>query len=282
MGTWGIGLYSNDEALDIRDSMREMASYGWKTEDMIRQIIQEYELEKIDSTTSNMWLAFADTAWRQGRMTETLKETAISIIDQGIDMENWQDVSPSDQRKRMLTLEKLKDRLQTPQRSKPVKYAKMRIYDFPWKAGEVYAFPSDEDGLYHAVLVIDNELWKPNQYVPDAERVNIIDFVLLDWRGKIENLQNDLRGGVSVVLYRKVDRHGNVRLLGNYGIDPYENYIPILNTIYQYVFSMDAALCKKVKDDIHDTCGFSLESPFDCYEEFKNDPRYITKFYALE
>jgi hypothetical protein len=39
MGAWGIGLYSDDVAIDVRDIFKEMIGDGLETEDATNQLI---------------------------------------------------------------------------------------------------------------------------------------------------------------------------------------------------------------------------------------------------
>ena len=67
-----------------------------------------------------VWLALADTQSRLGRLSDRVKELALSAIGDGSDLAEWNDASLADRRKRQRALEKLMDRLngQQPPRRK--------------------------------------------------------------------------------------------------------------------------------------------------------------------
>ncbi len=99
MGTWGVGLYSDDTACDVRDTYRDAIAKGGKNSEVARQIIEQY----YDDETV-FWLALVDQQWKKGKVVERVKRKALKIIDSGDDLAIWQQDNPREVLKRRVVL----------------------------------------------------------------------------------------------------------------------------------------------------------------------------------
>ena len=135
MGTWGEGIYDDDEAQDARDAYREILSKGIDGEKATDRFLKEWKSPMKDSDDGPViWFAFADTQWRLGRLEDRVRDAAIRIIDSGSSLDRWREAGEKPLAKRQKVLLALKEKLLSPQPSpkkikveKPVK---------PLKAGK--------------------------------------------------------------------------------------------------------------------------------------------------
>lgn len=91
MGAWGIGLYQDDMALDIRDTVKDELRFGTPLNEIITQLKLNYDIDKYDNNDeeSVFWCALADTLWQLGRLDDKIKNKALSYIERGADIERW-------------------------------------------------------------------------------------------------------------------------------------------------------------------------------------------------
>ena len=174
MGAWGPGLYQNDVALDVKDTYEDLLQKGVLDEEITDRILEEYADSLIDADDEPViWFALADIQQRRGRLDETVKEKAISFIDAGADLPAWKNAPESLQRKRTEALNKLKSRLQSPQKPEK-KIHHPRLYTCQWRIGDVYAYPltsatAQEAGFYGDMLLFhkcDNTTEWPGNILP--------------------------------------------------------------------------------------------------------------------
>lgn len=74
MGSWGVGLYANDKAQDIRiDAKYYFWKYGEKALEKILELYYEADVEDTENDNVNVWVAIADFMWKNGILTEEVK-----------------------------------------------------------------------------------------------------------------------------------------------------------------------------------------------------------------
>jgi hypothetical protein len=139
MGTWGVGLYSDDDACDVRAGFREAIGDGLDAPAATDRLLHEWGSSTQDEViVSPFWLALADTQWKLGRLEERVRDKALALIDTGQDLARWAD-APRDRKKRAAILEGLKTQLLSPQ-SLPKRVPKRFQSECDWAVGEVIAF----------------------------------------------------------------------------------------------------------------------------------------------
>lgn len=91
MGAWGVRLYEDDIALDIKNRLDELQK-GKTVREITNELIDEYssELDDIDCAPA-FWFALADTQWELGRLLPEVKEQALAWLDKGGDLALWQE-----------------------------------------------------------------------------------------------------------------------------------------------------------------------------------------------
>lgn len=171
MGNWGVGIFQNDVADDIRYDYKAKLKLGKSDELALQEIIVENvhhindEEDKFD-----FWFGLSDLLFDLGRLTDDVRNKAIELIDGGGDLKRGYD--SSDLKKRRLVLEKLKGKLLSEQPSrKKIPVAKPFIC--PWKSNDVFLYQFNSDvyketeyyGKY--VIILVHEIVNHDAVVPN-------------------------------------------------------------------------------------------------------------------
>ena len=140
MGAWGTGLYQDDMALDIRDTVKDELKLGTPLNKIMTQLKVNYDIGEFENNDeeSIFWCVLADTLWELGRLDDETKNKALYWIERGGDIERWitEDSRLASTREKVFI--KLRKKLLSQQPSK--KYiAKQRFYECPWNIGDVFA-----------------------------------------------------------------------------------------------------------------------------------------------
>ena len=85
MGVFGVKIYEDDIALDVKEEYLEKLKKGIEDEIALKEIIKEYKdyISDIDDGPV-FWIALADTMWNEGRLTEEVKKEALNAIDKNL------------------------------------------------------------------------------------------------------------------------------------------------------------------------------------------------------
>lgn len=172
MGAWGTGVFSDDLAADLRADYRDAIMDGKPHADAVELLAEKYHQSIGDPEEAPVfWLALAATAWDLGRLDDQLRTTALTIIDDGRDLDRWE--GAKDRHARQTALSKLAEKLSRPQKP-PTKLKRKPRFVTDWKPDEVVGFQQRTGQwlLLHVVGVRSGELG-------DFPVVN-----LLDWSGK--------------------------------------------------------------------------------------------------
>ena len=145
MGAWGTSLYSNDSACDIRGDYVDKIKRGKSNEEATEELIHEYcdIIDCVDEAPL-FWFALADTQWNYGRLLQYVKEKALYFLSQENELERWREAGERKLLAWMHTLNKLKEKLNSPQ--PPLKkVSKYRLYKCGWQLGDVFAYQFSSD-----------------------------------------------------------------------------------------------------------------------------------------
>lgn len=131
MGTWGVALYDNDTAADVRgewvDKVRLGASGKAATDELIKAFGEDDPI---------FWVALADTQWTWGRLEPRVLKRARDAIAKGGDLELWTEAKDRAARQRMF--EKVAARLaKPPPKPKPVGASPDLA---AWKRGQLWSY----------------------------------------------------------------------------------------------------------------------------------------------
>jgi len=144
MSVWGVKLYQNETAEDVKLMYKEKLREGKTNEEATQELINEfgYATEDIDDAP-NFWFALADQQWKLGRLLTFVKEQALMWIENGADLQMWYSESEKLGNERKKVIEKLREELDMPQPPEK-KIHKKQQYICPWKDGDVLALPLNE------------------------------------------------------------------------------------------------------------------------------------------
>jgi hypothetical protein len=145
MGAWGPGLYQDDEAADLRNTislLSKMPADG----DRILEILLGNQAEPPEMDRDGgptFWLVVADQFERRGIRSDRARDRAMEAIDGGDDLRDLEarDMDAKDLRKRAKVLAELRARLTTPRPVKPRPSGKKKP-PMVVAPGEVWAFPT--------------------------------------------------------------------------------------------------------------------------------------------
>ena len=85
MGVWGTGIYSNDTAMDLRDTCQEIYPFcdAEKGLNIIETEYADFFKEDccIDGDYADFWYAFADWHWKHGIFSEKHRIKVLKLLE---------------------------------------------------------------------------------------------------------------------------------------------------------------------------------------------------------
>ncbi len=158
MGTWGTGISSNDDFMDVYGEIMDNFNKGISIKTVIQNIIKKYEdaFEDDENSLHNLYFAAAYAAWECGLYDNPLYQKVKEIIKSGSDIDCWRELGASEidlkKREKVLLsfLEKLSIPKENPKKPKPIKY-KPTLFE----KGDVLSIQLD-DGSYSGGVVLEN------------------------------------------------------------------------------------------------------------------------------
>ena len=139
MGTWGPGIFADDEAADLRGEYRNFLADAQSDAGATDAVARNYEasFDRLGDTTA-FWLALALIQWKLGRLDPRVKAAALRIIDDGIDLAKW-DNSPL-RRKRASALSKARATIIAPQPAARPMPKPLPVQLPGWESSEVIGY----------------------------------------------------------------------------------------------------------------------------------------------
>jgi hypothetical protein len=138
VGTWGVGIFSDDTALDVRNDWRDLLGEGLDAENATRRLLDEWGESANDPDEGPvLWLALAAAQMSTGRLTEEVRKHTLSLIDSGADLRRWE--GSSDLKRRQAVLQKLRSQILGPQKAQ-VKVARRRLAVPRFQIGDAFSF----------------------------------------------------------------------------------------------------------------------------------------------
>lgn len=139
MGAWSSSLYGNDTTLDVKDAYTSFLEKQLSNEEAYEKLLESMG-EMIGTDEEPLfWYALAETQWKCGRLTPEVKEKALGWIDKKGGIEPWLD-NDGKGTGWLKTLDKLREKLETPQRKEKRFRKKIFPYQNPWNINDVYAY----------------------------------------------------------------------------------------------------------------------------------------------
>ena len=155
MGVWGVGIYSNDTAQDVKELCNDVYSF-LSIEDANRVILEEFNeiasATVVDNDYVSFWYAWSDWLWTHGVLNEDIKKKALELLSTFDDTANWKEHSGQVDKKRKAVLLKLRKKLEMPQPSKRI--PKQKLAKPKHKIGDIIVFRS-----VLSAAMIEYDLW---------------------------------------------------------------------------------------------------------------------------
>jgi hypothetical protein len=139
VGNWGTGLYQNDAGLDVRDTYRDCKKLGFGGADLAEIVLDAVAATPGSEDGILARLALADLLWKDGLLTKDMQKAALRLIEDSALHMQWDDAKS--QRQQRAVLDKLAERLASPQTKKPGKTKPSYIEKCDFEIGEVLAYP---------------------------------------------------------------------------------------------------------------------------------------------
>lgn len=111
MGAWGVGIFSNDTALDVREDFRDFIAEGLSAQHATTRLQQEYGVEGADVDDNDFWLGLAAVQHKLGHVVDGAIERALAIIDSPEELERW---PIAERKRRTAALDRLREALTAP------------------------------------------------------------------------------------------------------------------------------------------------------------------------
>ncbi|MFN7883507.1 MAG: hypothetical protein ACK5PF_10920 [bacterium] len=167
MGTWGEGLYDDDEACDLRDSISLLSKMPINGDSILRLVLEQFERDdNLDADGSpSFWMVMADQFAKRGIECDFVMQLALAAIDTGADLADLEARGTELQvlKRRKKIHDKLKERIANP---KPPGFRK--VPKSPPKcvvaAGEIYSFPTMNGSGLNAWFAS----WEQAKFVPNG------------------------------------------------------------------------------------------------------------------
>lgn len=173
MGVFGTAIFDDDDAADIKVEYKYVLADEGSDAAATDAVVQDYgaDFNNLETTTA-FWLGLALTQWNMGRLDERVKQAALHIIDDGIDLKKWTD--EKDRNKRRKVLEQARKKLTSdPPAAKPIpKPLPVQLAEL--KPGEVIGVRAS-NGLLILLHVVDFSLW--SSFKVRAPRVSMLHWL---------------------------------------------------------------------------------------------------------
>lgn len=159
MGAWGTKIFQSDVALDVKEEYKGELLRG-NSDEAALQAVKESCLDFVSDMDDqyDFWFALASYSFDLGRLLPEVKEKAVSLIDEGGDLDRWEG---QEKAKRSAVLNELKAKLLSEQPPrKEFKPLKKRVS--PLEPNDVYYFQLSDDQLkrkyyynYYVIVLVD-------------------------------------------------------------------------------------------------------------------------------
>ena len=210
MGVFGVKIYEDDLALDVKGEYLDKLKKGIKDEVALKEIVEEYEdsINDIDDGPV-FWIALANTMWEVGRLTEKVKKEALKSIDKNLT--RWRnEVDKKEYKLREKELLKFKDKInkEMPARKNLFVDKENTKKENEWHDGEIYAYKLESEeakakGLYGRYMVI-RKISEDDYF---SKRINAIAYCQITNDKKLPDSVDAINKLPYIIMFGK----GNVR-----------------------------------------------------------------------
>lgn len=166
MGTWGVDLYQDDEAADIRDSVKSVLKIPVKGDRLLEILIEIHGSQDIkEDESQTFWLVVADQFEKNGILCNQVFNNALHIIESGENIARLSELGLEEKQKlkRENALKSLKERINNPRQAKEIK-STGKLPEIVVSVGEAYIFPTMRGMAMNAWF----KSWSEAQFEPDG------------------------------------------------------------------------------------------------------------------
>lgn len=151
MGAWGAGLYDDDTAGDLKNTIALVAKVP-EDGDRLLQMLKDVQgnVDPADEDGSLFWLVVADQFEKKGIHCRDASETALAIIESERDLAHCRARGADEKflRERARSLGELAERLRSPRPAKARPKA-AKPPSLVLETGQVHAFPTMQGNAWH-------------------------------------------------------------------------------------------------------------------------------------
>jgi hypothetical protein len=161
MGTWGLGLYSSDFAVDLRPAVAAVSRLPFSADRLVEILcsLQPAAAGSPDDPDHTVfWLVLADQFTRRGLGCDRVRERALAIIDGGTDLAMMRRLRLNDVAPRRKQLAQLRSRLVAPANARHPRRVLKKPQIFRMAVGDVLVYPTSGGECI-------------NSYFPSKERI---------------------------------------------------------------------------------------------------------------
>jgi hypothetical protein len=274
MGAWGAGIFQNDVSEELKSDYVKKLKMGKTDEEALSEIIDDYKDMTDDPDDEiDFWFALSLTMHKYGRLTDYVKEKALTIIESGKDFERFED-DKSELKKRIKNVEILKNTLNEPMPERKKVPLRKKIIA-PFEPNEVYYMKLSDD------FFKDSEFY--NKYIimiieslveEGLEIKEIIDIYPRTYR-KLSDVEpknlEDINAAEFIPSWKDIDNsttyiHTYVAH-SNLGFVKFKNRFSFLGVFDNYDRPADAADTNDFGDELMPISAFNYRNKF-CYQTF--------------
>ena len=174
VGTWGIGLFANDTAADLRDDFRSVVRAPWNGDRLVAWAIARYPsaTDPADTDYPVLWLAITDLFWTYGIDHPETFSRAEQVIADGTDLAALRllGMAPRDLDRRARVLAGLAERWRTPNPKPRPRRILATPERFMLDVGDVLAYTMDGDTLRNPYVGprMAERFFSRHPWVPDG------------------------------------------------------------------------------------------------------------------
>ena len=117
MGAWGTALYSDDEALDVKDSYIELLKETQSHEESFKRCKEQFSdtlNEKMPDCEAIFWFVIAERQWFYGVLFPEVKAKALEFLSRNEHLELWEETDKKQLNERKVVLNKLREKILSP------------------------------------------------------------------------------------------------------------------------------------------------------------------------
>lgn len=153
MGTWGVGLLTDDTAVDVYGEYMDKYNDG-VDHAAIRKVLEEDFADYLEDDDDGpvFWIALALAQWECGVLAPDVQERVSSLIASGKTLERWEESGAATVRQRERVLVRFLEKISQPN-DKPRRRRRVKHLPAIYQPGDCLAVKL-EDGDYGASLVL--------------------------------------------------------------------------------------------------------------------------------